>query len=316
MSDSVAGTVQSGRVFVKETLVRGQPTRTRCIEISGQVFSISDGWPRIVSLEDDWYEDVHDPEGVIAELRRRPDVGADLFTFWQRLPDIQPRYDYHLEWEQLAVLPIVSFEHWWQEQIKSRIRTTIRKSEKAGVVTKEVPFDDTFVSGMTEIFNESPVRQGRAFWHYGKDFQTVKQQFSRCIHRERMIGAYVDGQLIGFIMLGDAGKFALLGQIISSLHHRDKAPNNSLVAKAVEVSAEQGYGHLVYWYWSEDSLAEFKRRCGFERVSVPRYYVALGRRGAVALKLGAHRGITNLIPPGWKSPLKRLRAAWYRARTK
>jgi len=30
---------------------------------------------------------------------------------------------------------------------------------------------------MTAIFNESPTRQGRKFWHYGKDFATVKKQF-------------------------------------------------------------------------------------------------------------------------------------------
>ena len=35
-------------------------------------------------------------------------------------------------------------------------------------------FDDEFITGMTRIFNETPVRQGRRFWHYGKDFDTVR----------------------------------------------------------------------------------------------------------------------------------------------
>ena len=60
-----------------------------------------------------------------------------------------------------------------------------------------------------EIYNQSPVRRGKPFWHYGKDFETVKQQFSRFIHREYMIGAYIKDELIGFMMLANAGKFAL-----------------------------------------------------------------------------------------------------------
>ena len=61
-----------------------------------------------------------------------------------------------------------------RHQIKSRVRNQIRKAEKEGLVVKEVPYDDDFVRGMTAIFNESPVRQGRPFWHYGKSFETVK----------------------------------------------------------------------------------------------------------------------------------------------
>ena len=118
---------------------------------------------------------------------------------------------------------------------------------------------------MTAIFNEAPLRQGRPFWHYGKDVETVRQQFSRYLHREHMIGAYYQDQMVGLIMLGNAGRFGLTGQIISSLHHRDKGTNNALVAKAVEVCEKLGLESLVYLFWSEDSLSEFKRRCGFER---------------------------------------------------
>jgi len=213
------------------------------------------------------------------------------------------------------VLPVTTYDDWWKSQIKSRIRTTIRKSEKAGLSVKVMAYDDEFVEGMTAIFNESPIRQGRKFWHYGKDFATVKSQFSRYVHRETMIGAFYEGKMIGLIMLGDAGEFALLGQILSSLHHRDKAPNNALVAKAVEVCAERGLERLAYWYWSDDSLAEFKRRCGFECVAAPRYWVPLSAKGKLALKIGAHRGPGNMIPPGVKQWLKGVRRSWYEART-
>jgi hypothetical protein len=298
------------RPFVKDTLINGVPSQITCAEILGQVYSVAAGPLTIVGLEDEWYEDVQDPAAVMRALRGNLAVTPDIFTFWQRVPDVTPRYPYYQEWEDLAVLPVRSYEHWWNQQIKSRVRNQIRKAEKDGLVVKETPFDDDFVRGMTRIFNEAPVRQGRRFWHYGKDFETVKRQFSRYVHREHMIGAYYHDEMIGFIMLGNAGRFGLLGQIISSLHHRDKAPNNALIAKAVEVCATNGLEHLVYLFWSDDSLSEFKRRCGFERVRIPRFYVPLTRKGSLGLRLGAHRGWKAMLPTRVKSHLKHLRQAW------
>ena len=34
------------------------------------------------------------------------------------------------------------------------------------------------VNGIIGIFNQSPVRRGKPFWHYGKDFDTVKKEMS------------------------------------------------------------------------------------------------------------------------------------------
>ena len=92
---------------------------------------------------------------------------------------------------------------------------------------KPATFDDRFVEGMTSIFNETPIRQGRRYLHYGKDFETVKRQFSRFLFREEIFGAYMGEELVGFIMVGDAGKYACLGQIISKIAYRDLAPNNA-----------------------------------------------------------------------------------------
>lgn len=311
MPNTSAPIAATGRVFMKETLVNGSPARVRCVEIGGQVFEVSTGPITVVRLEDEWYEDIPDPEAVIAALRENLGFKPDLFTFWQRMPDVEAKYLYHVEWEDLAVLPITSYEHWWRNQIKSRTRNLIRKSEKEGLVVKEAEYDDEFIRGMTAIFNERPVRQGRKFWHYGKDFETVKKQFSRFLFREQMIGAYLKGEMIGFMMLCDAGRYGITGQILSSTKHRDKATNNALIAKAVEMSATRGWNHLIYYFWSDDSLAEFKRRCGFEKVSVPRYYVPLSWAGEVALKTGAHRGWKALLPPAVRSPLKKVRSFWH-----
>ena len=284
------------------------------MEIGGQCYSLSKGPLRIARLEDEWYEDLEDPTPVIETLKENREANADLLTFWQRVPDVEPRYDFHMEREDLAVLAVTSYDHWWKRQIKSRVRNLIKNSEKDGLVVREAAYDDDFVQGMTDIFNETPVRQGRRFWHYGKDFATVKEQFSRYVHRETMIGAYFEGRMVGFVMLADAGRFALTGQIISSTKHRDKSPSNALMAKAVEICAQRGWPHLAYFHWGDDSLTEFKRRCGFEKVSVPRYYVPLSRKGQLALKCGAHRGWRAMIPKRVLDQLKRVRASWYESR--
>jgi hypothetical protein len=296
-------------VLTKESLVKGKPARVECIEIEGQTYALSRGFATVIRLEDEWYEDVPDPHAIIAALRDSC-VKADIFTFWQRLPDTEPRFDFYREWEGIAALPVKSFDYWWNKQIKSRTRNLIRKAEKAGVEVRETGYDDSFVRGMTDIFNETPVRQGRRFWHYGKDFETVKQQFSRCLFREDLIGAYYHGDLIGFVMLGNAGRYALTGQVIAKIQHRDKATNNALIAKAVEVCERKNLPYLVYFHWGSGSLAEFKRRCGFEQTQIPRYYVPLTKTGRLILRLGLHRGWKELLPLPVKNRLKSLRSRW------
>jgi hypothetical protein len=304
----------TSETYLKDVLVSGKPSKIECVQLGGQTYSISRGAVTVVALEDEWYEDVQDPAAIIDTLRANANVNADLFTFWQRFPDVVPKYSFHQECEQIAVLPIRSLEHWFSHQIKSRVRTSVRKAEKEGLVVKETTFDDDFVRGMTSIFNEAPIRQGRPFWHYGKDFETIKRQFSRYLYREHMIGAYYQGEMIGFIMLGHAGRFGLTGQIISSIKHRDKATNISLIAAAVEACAKRNLEYLVYLFWSEDSLSEFKRRCGFEKIGVPRYYVPQTMKGRLALKAGFHRGFSAMLPSRIKTPLKQLRRRWYERR--
>jgi hypothetical protein len=126
-----------------------------------------------------------------------------------------------------------------------------------------------------------------------------------------MIGAYFENELIGFIMLANAGRYGVTTQIISAIKHRDKNTNNAMIAKAVEICERKGLGHLVYLYWGDDSLAEFKRRCGFERTRIPRYFVPLTQKGKVAMQLGLHRGWKELVPKQVRESLTRLRSNWY-----
>jgi hypothetical protein len=295
--------------FTRRTLVKGRPTDVRCVNVTGQTFQVSGGPIDTVSLEHEWYEDVADPAAAVAALSHQG-VG-DIFTFIQRLPDCEPRFRFYREIEDWAVLPITTFDKWWTDDISSRTRSLIRKSQKSGLDVRVAEWNDAFVLGMTAIFNETPVRQGRPFWHYGKSAEQVREQFSRYLHREILIGAYIGDQLVGFMMLADAGRFALTGQILSLISHRDKSPNNALIAKAVEICAVREIPYLVYLNWGSGSFAEFKRRCGFQRVEIPRYFVPLTVKGRYALKLSMHRGLRSLIPDSVIDRAKALRSRWY-----
>jgi hypothetical protein len=266
--------------------------------------------PRIARLEQEWYEDVEDPRTLINQLCKS-EPRPDILTFWQRLPDTEPKYSYPMELDSIAALPIKSYSLWWEKQIDRKARNKIRKAQKNGVVVKPATFDDRFVRGITSIFNETPIRQGRHYLHYGKDFETIKRQFSRFLFREEIFGAYLGEELVGFIMLAYAENYAYLGQIISKIAHRDLAPNNLLLAKAVERCAEKGVPYLVYALWLEDSLGDFKRSNGFQKFDLPRYYVPLTGKGKLALKLGLHRGWKEAVPKPLRKPLKKLRRRWY-----
>jgi Acetyltransferase (GNAT) domain len=286
------------------------------MEVDGKRILIEGKIPRIAKLDpyfqQEWFEDVENPEVLIDALRKSKHH-PDILTFWQRLPDTEPKYSYPMELDSIAALPIKSYSSWWENQIDRKTRNKIRKAQKNNVIVKPATFDDNFVRGITSIFNETPIRQGRSYLHYGKDFETIKRQFSRFLFREEIFGAYVGEELVGFIFLADAGGYIYLGQIISKIAHRDLAPNNLLLAKAVERCAEKGMPYLVYALWLEDSLGDFKRSNGFQKFDLPRYYVPLTSKGKLALKLGVHRGWKEFLPKQLTKALKKLRRGWYYA---
>jgi hypothetical protein len=301
-------------VFLREASDRGRTVHLPCVEVTGQLFTVTGRMLKIARLEDEWYQDVMEPAAAIDALRRLREIEVDMVSFWQRLPDTPARYPYHREVESIAALPIAGYDHWWQKQVNGKARNLIRKAEKSGLIVRQIAFTDDFVRGMVEIFNESPVRQGRPFWHYGKSVEAVRREFSRYLYREQLYGAYLGDELAGFIMLADAGPYALLTQIISKTKHRDKSPNNALIAQAVRATASMGKPHLVYANWTPGPLADFKRHNGFQRVDLPRYYVPLTVKGRLALESGWHRGWKEAMPQWLQGPLKEVKRRWHTAR--
>ncbi len=103
-----------------------------------------------------------------------------------------------MEWDNIAVLPVTTYENWWKNQIRSLPRNRARQAEKRGVTLREVPFDDELVNGIREVYNESPVRQGKPNAHYGKDVETVRRESATYLDSSAFIGAFFENKLIGF----------------------------------------------------------------------------------------------------------------------
>src|SRR6202022_2673733 len=146
---------------------------------------------------------------------------------------------YYSERQEIAAIPIKDFEYWWRKQINDKTRNMVRKAQKRGVIVKAVELDDQLVHGIMAVFNESPVRRGKRFWHYGKDFDTVKNEISDSLADSIFIGAYCEGELIGFVKLLRTDRYAMVTMILDKRSHRDKSAMNGMIAKAVEVCAEQ-----------------------------------------------------------------------------
>lgn len=272
---------------------------------------------RIAWLDADKYQFLDDPQPLLDDLRKSG-TRVDLFTFMQRLPATEPKFRYPMEWDNLAVLPVSTFDHWWNHQIRSFPRNRARQAEKRGVTLREVPFDDALVHGIWEIYNESPVRQGVPFRHYGKNIETVYKEEATYLDSSIFIGAFLGDKLIGFVKLvtDETRTQANLMNILSMVGHKDKAPTNALIAQAVRSCAEHGIKYLVYQNFSYgnkagDSMSHFKEINGFQRVDVPRYYVPLTSIGWAALHLGLHRRLVDHLPEPLIAKLRELRNKWY-----
>jgi hypothetical protein len=287
------------------------------MKVCGKDIKVQGRLIRIGRLADEGFVFLEDPEMALAELRKSGSR-MDLFAFGQRMPNTTPKYDYPMEWDNLAVLPISTYDHWWTKQIDGKTRNMVRRAEKKGVVLREVAFDDALARGIWEIYNECPARQGRPFPHYGKDYETIRDMSATFLESSTFVGAFLGEQLIGFVKVtsDETRSQAAIMHIIAMVQHRDKAPTNALLAKAVEVCATRGipflaYSNFAYGKKQRDTLSDFKENNGFHRVDLPRYYVPLTAIGRLALYLGLHHRFFDRIPEPVLAKLRDLRHTWH-----
>jgi hypothetical protein len=174
-------------------------------------------------------------------------------------------------------------------------------AEKRGVEIKVAAYSEDFARGIKGIYDESPIRQGRKFWHYNKPLAAVCAENGTYQTSSDFIGAYHEGEMIGFIKVVYVGDVARIMQVLGMTAHFDKKPMFALVAKAVERACQKGATHLTYCKYTyegqeDTSIAEFKRRLGFIQFDFPRYVIPVSLKGRLGLPLGAHRGLRAMLP--------------------
>jgi hypothetical protein len=297
--------------------VRGKPSHVPCIAIDGVEILTRGRRLKIASIRDEEYclgDPIGNPEQLIERFRSLGGV-ADIFTFSQRITDTRRNFDFPVYWDNAAVIPTKSYSDWW-DNLAQVARRNVRLAAKRGLIVSAVPFDDELVRGITGIYNETPVRQGRRFWHYGKSLEQVRRDNATFLERSEFIAAHIGSELIGFIKMVYVDQVASIMQILSKTAHQDKRPTNALIAKAVEICAERSLSYLrycnfVYHGNYDDALTDFKRRNGFQELHFPQYFVPLTLKGRIAVALKIPLGPSALLPKPIVHGLLKARSRYY-----
>ncbi len=229
----------------------------------------------------------------------------DIFTFLERkwcCPIPNPQSTWIKTEDNVGLLEIKDYEGWWSN-VGKKTRNMVRRAEKSGIKVTVVQPSEKFGEGMWKIYNETPIRQERAFPHYGEPLQTVTGNMFAA-ENSTFIGAFLQEELAGFVQIIHGDNIAIISQILSMQKHWDKAVNNALLAKAVEVCASNGTRWIMYGrIGNHPSLDKFKESNGFVKFPITRYYVPITWKGSVAIRLGLHRELKDALPQSLKSPL-------------
>src|SRR6202021_465765 len=185
-SSAIANSGSLKRSFVFDKL-GSEDARMTDLKFDNRELVVNGRLCRIGHRDAEDYKFLEDPEPVLDALRKSK-VRVDLFTFLQKLPETAPKYPYPHEMDNMAVLPVTTFENWWTKQIGFKARKKTKQAEKNGVVLREVPFSDSLVAGIHEIYNECPIRQMRRYPHYGKNFETVHREEATFLDSSVFIG--------------------------------------------------------------------------------------------------------------------------------
>ena len=285
-----------------EVRLKGKTTLVPSAEIEGRTVIVTGKWLKLAAIREQNIvegELIKDPDSFVRALKGK-DLKADMLTFFQRPPDVAPKFKLHFDWDNYAAIPITTFENWW-ESVPQETRKNARRAAKRGVIVKSVPFDDELARGIHNLCNETPIRQGKPFWHYGKDFETVRREHGTHLERSEFIAAFFQGELIGFIKMVYVDRIAFIVHILAAIAHHDKRPMNALIARAVEACVSKGAGYFVYDQYvygnkTNSSLIELKRRNGFAPIYFPRYFVPLTWLGKFAVAFRLYRRASGWLP--------------------
>lgn len=300
MSDTTTRAIESEAVVRRG---KKQDAKLPAIDVGTTRIVVRGRWLRSARLFDEELVEDKDFPGVdaIKQALLASRHGADYiclarpFSTNFSVPDEAVRSN-----DNAAVLSTQSFNSWWTS-LPQETRKNARLCIKRGVDVRPVPFSDDLVAGIKQIYDETPVRQGRRFWHYGANLLRVKELNQTYLPRSQFVGAYYNDKLIGFVKYIIVDKRAILIQIIAMQSHRDKRTIYGLIRTTVQLCESQGLQLLIYDKYDygvhrDSTLSEFKRRCGFLPHSFARYHIPLTKFGLLACHMGLHLGLRHIVP--------------------
>ena len=250
----------------------------------------------------EYEKNITSPNAFVEKLLERE---IDIFTFVERkwccsIPN--PHSTWIKEDDNVGIIEIKDYATWWSN-VGKKTRNMVRRAEKSGVNVVVVQPSHEFAEGVWKIYNETPIRQERAFSHYGEPLEAVTGNIINA-RKSTFIGAFLEEELVGFIQIVYGDDIAIVAQILSLQKYWDKAVNNALLAKAVEVCASQGEHWLMYGrIGNHPSLDRFKESNGFAKFPITRYYIPVTEKGRIAIRLGLHRDFKDALPQSIKYPL-------------
>jgi hypothetical protein len=312
-------------MLAKETVeisVKGKWSQVPALHVNGKSIVVKGKWVKVAVIhEEEWLEtEVEDPGLCVKVLKEQVlgDCHADIFSFSQKLPAIQPKYSYPMERDSIAAIPITTFKAWW-DNVPQETRKNVRRSQKRGVIVGVKELDASLVQDLLDLNNDAPVRQGKRFTHFGKTFDQVAKDQASFLDRSDYICAYAADELIGVMKLVYRGDVASILTFLSKKSQHDKRPANALIAKAVQLCDQRQISHLIFGMFNYGNkrhtpLREFKIRNGFEEMLVPHFFVPLTVKGAICVKLKLHRGFIGLLPHSVITLLVNARAKWQEVR--
>jgi hypothetical protein len=229
----------------------------------------------------------------------------DVFTFIERkccCPNPEPTRPYVKAQDNIAFIELASYDEWWQKAGK-KTRNMVRKAEKFGITTSVAAQDEKLAVGIWKIYNETPIRQERPFHYYGQSLEQTRN-YVLTAESSTFVASYMQDELVGFLHLIYGEQIAIISQILGLQKHADKAINNALVAKALEVCTQKRVKYVMYGRMgNHPSLDRFKESNGFSKLALTRYYLPLTQRGRIAVKLGLHRDLKDSLPQWLKDRL-------------
>lgn len=253
---------------------------------------------------EEYQKDIVPTKEFCDKLRER---NVDVFTFVERswtASTPKPSPFWVREEDNVGLLRVTSYQKWLKDIVKKTRHNMVRRAEKFGVSTEIVAeVHDKFIQDVWKIYNETPIRQNRAFPHYGISAEALKTmlQTKNCT----IIAAFMQGELVGVAQMTHGNNVVILSQLLSLQEHWKTAINNALIAKAVQICEERGIRWLLYGRMetAHPSLDSFKRHNGFSKFPLTRFYIPLTGKGKIALKLGLHKELKDALPKSIKYPM-------------